>query len=80
MAERVAIWFVDFLYLYGAIGTIFAIAFVLMGVKRIDPQALGTGWGFRLLIFPGSVAFWPLLLKRWALGPHEAPAGRNPHR
>ncbi len=45
MAERVAILFVDFLYLYGAIGTIFAIAFVLTGVKRIDPQAVGTWLG-----------------------------------
>jgi len=80
MAERVALWFVGFLYLYGAIGAIFAIAFVFAGVKRIDPQAVGTGWGFRLLIFPGSVAFWPLLLKCWALGPQEPPEERNPHR
>ncbi len=80
MAERVAIWFVDLLYLYGAIGAIFAIAFIVTGVKRLDPQAVGTGLGFRLLIFPGSVAFWPLLLKRWALGPHEPPEERNPHR
>jgi hypothetical protein len=80
MTERVAMLFVDALYIYGAIGAIFAIAFVLEGVKRIDPQAIGTGWGFRLLIFPGSVAFWPLLLKRWALGPHDPPEERNPHR
>jgi hypothetical protein len=80
MAERVATLFVDLLYLYGGIGTIFAIAFVLIGVKRIDPQALGTGWGFRLLIVPGSVAFWPVLLMRWALGPHDPPEERNPHR
>lgn len=72
--------FVDALYLYGAMGAIFATAFVLKGVKRIDPQAIGTGWGFRLLIFPGSVAFWPLLLKRWELGPHDPPEERNPHR
>jgi len=37
---------------------VFALAFVTVGVKRIDSQANGSRVAFRLLIFPGSVAFW----------------------
>ena len=51
--------------LYVLVGAIFAVAFVLRGVERIDSQARGAGLGFRALIFPGAVAFWPLLLRRW---------------
>ena len=40
-------------------------AFFVDGVPRIDPAARGTGWGFRLLVFPGVVALWPLLAVRW---------------
>jgi hypothetical protein len=80
MLEQVAIVFVRALYLYSALGILFAIAFVLVGVKKIDPEATGTSWGFRLLIFPASVAFWPLLLRRWLSGSRVPPEERNPHR
>jgi len=78
--ERIAVLFVDALSLYVVLGVAFAVAFVCVGVKRIDSQAIGTGVGFRILIFPGSVAFWPLLLRRWARGNAEPPLERNPHR
>ena len=80
MFERIAVLSVDALSLYVALGVVFAVAFVWVGVKRIDSQAVGSGLGFRILIFPGSVAFWPLLLRRWAKGIVEAPLQRNPHR
>jgi hypothetical protein len=78
--ERIAILFVDALSLYVALGVAFAVVFVSVGVKRLDSQAIGTGVGFRILIFPGSVAFWPLLLRRWARGNAEPPLERNPRR
>jgi hypothetical protein len=78
--ERIAVLFVDALASYVAIGIVFTVAFVCIGVKRIDSQTVGTGIGFRILIFPGSVAFWPLLLRRWARGSTEPPLERNPHR
>jgi hypothetical protein len=78
--ERIAVLFVDALSMYVALGIVFAIAFVCVGVKRIDAQAVGTGVGFRVLIFPGSVAFWPLLLRRWTRGSAEPPLERNPHQ
>ncbi len=80
MLERIAVLFVEALSLYLALGVVFAVAFVCAGVKRIDSQAVGTGAGFRILILPGSVAFWPLLLGRWARGKPEPPLERNPHR
>jgi hypothetical protein len=79
MVEAIAILFVYALYVYTALGVGFALAFVAVGVKRIDSQAIGSGVGFRVLIFPGSVAFWPLLLRRWITGKGEPPEERNPH-
>ena len=79
MFERIAVLFVDVLTVYVALGVVFGVTFVWFGVKRIDSQAVGTGVGFRILIFPGSVAFWPLLLRRWARGNAEPPLERNPH-
>jgi hypothetical protein len=80
MVERIANLMVIALYAYAAIGFLFALAFVTVGVKRIDSQAVGSSLGFRLLIFPGSVAFWPMLLRRWLAGNHEPPEEENPHR
>ena len=50
---------------YLAIGFLFAVPFVLKGVSRIDEAAHGATWGFRIIIIPGTVVFWPFLLKRW---------------
>jgi hypothetical protein len=65
---------------YLAVGSVFAISFVLAGVKQIDPHAVHGSWGFRVLIIPGTMFFWPLLARRWAKGIHEPPAERNAHR
>jgi membrane protein implicated in regulation of membrane protease activity len=80
MYERIAILLVDAFYLYAALGVVFGLAFVTVGVKRIDSQAIDSGTAFRLLIFPGAVALWPLLLRRWIAGKSEPPEERNPHR
>lgn len=73
-------WIVGALGVYVAIGLLFAIAFVWIGVARVDPGARGAPIGFRLLIFPGTVALWPLLARRWLGGTHEPPEERNAHR
>ena len=51
---------------YLAVGLLFAIPFLARGITRIDDAAVGTGWGFRLMILPGVITFWPLLALRWA--------------
>ena len=50
---------------YLAAGLIFAIPFVIKGVDKIDDGAHGSKWGFRIIIIPGAMVFWPLLLKKW---------------
>ena len=56
--------FVGSLLVYGAIGLLFAMFFVSRGVARLDPIAKNAGFGFRLIIFPGAAALWPVLLRR----------------
>lgn len=65
--------------LYLGIGLAFAVAFVTIGVARVDANAAGTGAGFRLLLLPGATALWPLLAARWRDGRHEPPEQHDPH-
>ncbi len=51
--------------IYAVIGAIFAVVFVKVGVTRIDDAAKSSTLGFKLLIFPGAAALWPVLLIRW---------------
>jgi len=80
MAEQVATLFVYALGIYAAIGFLFSLAFIAAGISRVDPQAMGAGIFFRLLVFPGCVAFWPLLLRRWLSGKSEPPAESTLYR
>jgi hypothetical protein len=50
---------------YALVGVVFAIAFVMRGIERVDPAAHGSGLGFRLLVMPGAAALWPVLLRNW---------------
>ena len=50
---------------YLAAGLAFSIPFVIKGVAQIDEGAVGSKWGFRLIIIPGTIVFWPVLLKKW---------------
>ena len=64
----VAEWFVNILSCYAALGMLFAIAFVTIGIGQVDPLAKGTGVGFRLIILPGVAGLWPMFLARWFKG------------
>ncbi|MEY4918536.1 MAG: hypothetical protein RL616_2449 [Verrucomicrobiota bacterium] len=76
----IAATFLILLGFYFAAGFLFAVPFVVAGVKKIDPHAAHGPWGFRLLIFPGAMMFWPLLLRRWMKGVHEPPEENTAHR
>jgi hypothetical protein len=69
------------LALYAAAGFVFALAFVTIGIGRIDPATRSSGIGFRLTILPGVVALWPLMLARWLVGgaPHGGDADKGAH-
>ena len=50
---------------YFLFGFLFAILFVIKGVEKIDEEAHGGTLGFRIIIIPGAMVFWPLLMRKW---------------
>ena len=54
---------------YLFIGVVVALLFVWRGAALVDPRAKGATLGFRIVILPGCVALWPVLLKWWRRGP-----------
>ena len=58
---------------YLLLGFVFAIPFIIKGVAKIDEGAHGAKWGFRIIIIPGTIVFWPLLLNRWLKAPKQRP-------
>tara|TARA_R110002096_G_scaffold24760_6_gene77923 strand:- start:1219 stop:1467 length:249 start_codon:yes stop_codon:yes gene_type:complete len=71
--------FLSILAVYLGFGLIFAILFVFLGVKRIDHAAAGGKLGFKLMIIPGCMIFWPFLFIRWITGA-QPPEERSRHR
>ena len=65
MPESAAVIVALGLTAYAVAGVTLAVPFVMRGVNAIDSRAAGAGPGFRLLIVPGAIVFWPLLLRRW---------------
>jgi hypothetical protein len=57
--------------IYVAIGSVLAVPFLIFGIGRVDHAARGAPVLFRLLVLPGVVALWPLMLRRW-LSPRKA--------
>ena len=68
---RAAEWLLGILAVYIAAGAVFAIAFVSVGIVRVDPVARHAPWGFRLIVAPGAAALWPWLALRWAKAVHS---------
>lgn len=64
---------------YVSLGALFGLYFAVAGVGKVDPLAKSGTLGFRILILPAAVAFWPLLLIRLRRG-GEPPLERNAHR
>lgn len=80
MTEIVASWFVGALGVYLAIGLLFCIPFVLKGVGKNDPAVKGSTIGFKLIIIPGVVMLWPVLIRRWMSNTGIPPQEKSPHR
>ena len=49
---------------YAAAGALFGVLFLWRWVGQLDPAAARATWGFRVLVFPGVVLFWPLFAVR----------------
>ncbi|MEO0364883.1 MAG: hypothetical protein AAF265_05250 [Pseudomonadota bacterium] len=67
MSVEMAQWLVAGFGIYVLLGFIVAVMFIAGGVGRIDPAARGTGmrWSVRLLVAPGIVGLWPIMLVKW---------------
>jgi hypothetical protein len=67
----------DGLIAYAALGAVVALAFLTVGIERVDPAARGA-YAFRPLLLPGVILLWPLVLWRWwRLERDLLPAGRR---
>ena len=62
MIAVIIVWLV-FIYLIA--GAVFAIAFLLRGIYVVDETAKGGSIGFKLIITPGVIVLWPVLLFKW---------------
>lgn len=59
-----ALAFSTVLLLYLIIGILFAVFFLWKGLARMDEKTIGTSWFFKALILPGTIALWPILLRK----------------
>ncbi len=57
--------FLFIIAVYLACGFVFMIPFIIKGVDAIDEGAHGSSIGFRIIIIPGTIVFWPALLRKW---------------
>lgn len=78
LPNPLATWIVRLAGAYLTIGLVFAVPFAYRWAGRLDPVAGHGTWGFRLLILPGAVALWPLLLARLVHGGDSPPRSSNP--
>jgi hypothetical protein len=58
-------WIFNLIAIYLLAGLVFSVAFILKGIGRIDEGAQHASIGFKLIIIPGTMVFWPLLFKKW---------------
>ena len=80
MYTQVANTLLTVIYIYLVIGLFEGTVLVSFGLDRVDSETAGAGIGFRLIILPGAVALWPLLLRRMIRGGGEPPLQKDPHR
>ncbi|MBO3700282.1 hypothetical protein [Roseivirga sp. E12] len=64
MLEIIATILLLLLALYVLIGIVFYFPFIKKGVHKIDEGVKDAPKFMKVLIFPGTVALWPILLKK----------------
>lgn len=65
---------------YLGVGVIVGILTVFFASSRLDPSAAAGTFGFRMMILPGAVALWPILLRRLLVGANHPPTEVSAHR
>lgn len=81
MPQSIATVLVWSIQIYLWVGILFAIYCLFAGgLGRLERAAAEGSRGFRMLIVPGLMALWPLLVRRALAGDGTAPIERNAHR
>ena len=80
MSMTTAGFIVSALATYLVCGMVFAAVFLWRWVGRLDPLAAHGTFGFRMLVFPGVTALWPLFVMRLVRGDNEPPDEWTAHR
>jgi len=57
--------------IYLLLGVLFVVPFLLKGLTKVDAGAHGGTIGFKIIIIPGVIVFWPLLLRKWMKANHH---------
>ncbi|WP_394750832.1 hypothetical protein [Spongiimicrobium salis] len=55
---------ISLLGIYSGIGLLFGLYFFFKGAFVIDEIVADSKWTVRLLLIPGAIGLWPLLLKK----------------
>ena len=50
---------------YLVVGALLGLAFLIFGIKRVDPAAIGAPITFKLIVLPGTIILWPVVLIMW---------------
>jgi hypothetical protein len=51
--------------IYLLAGVVFVLPFLVKGIAKVDEGAHSGSIGFYIIIIPGVIFFWPVLLKKW---------------
>ncbi len=60
-----AILLIVFIYLM--MGVVFVIPFLWKGISKVDEGTRHGTIGFKIIIIPGVIVFWPVLLNKWII-------------
>ena len=51
--------------IYLLLGVLFVVPFLVKGLTKVDESAHAGTIGFKMIIIPGVIVFWPVLLRKW---------------
>ena len=65
MLETISTLLVTLVEVYALVGVLVLLPFMLRGAGTVEPAARRATLGFRILMVPGIIALWPMMLLRW---------------
>ncbi len=65
MFQALVTVFFILLLVYLICGVVFTFFFLARGLQKVDEDVPGSSWGFRIIIIPGCIVLWPVLMRKW---------------